>query len=135
MVFVASLGGLGFAARGLTAEASASRRAAVQDLAAAKVELKRELEALESTRQLQSELIALQSQSLTDLESLLASYQRQYESGSKSWLDLLNIQRELFTQRRQLVQARNDWVIYSLQLQAMTGGLDSSADLTARSDG
>lgn len=129
VVFEAELDGLGFAARGRTGAAVASRTAATQDLAAAKVELKRDLERLQRSRQLQSELIELQSQSLDDLESLLASYQRQYESGTKSWLDLMNIQRELFEQRRQLVEAQNAWVIYSLRLQARIGGLDALAGL------
>jgi adhesin transport system outer membrane protein len=135
VVFEAALDGLGFAARGRTGSAAASRDAASQDLAAAKVELKRELERTERSRRLQRELIELQTQSLSDLESLLASYQRQYESVTKSWLDLMNIQRELFEQRRQLVEAQNDWVIYSLQLQARIGGLDSLAGLESPEDG
>jgi adhesin transport system outer membrane protein len=109
--------------------------AVTQDLAAAKVELRRTLNRLERSRQLQIELTELQAQSLTDLESLLASYQRQYESGTKSWLDLLNMQRELFGQKRQLVQSQNDLVIYSLQLQARTGGLDTLVGLHERNNG
>jgi adhesin transport system outer membrane protein len=135
VVFEASLDGLGFAARGRTGEAVASRMAATQDLAAARLELTRELERLQRSRRLQTELIELQSQSLGDLESLLASYQRQYESGTKSWLDLMNIQRELFEQRRELVQAQSDWQIYSLQLAARIGGLDSLAGIQEREDG
>jgi outer membrane protein, adhesin transport system len=134
-VIEASLDGLGFAARGRTGEAVASRTAAEQDLAAAKVDLRREIERLQRSRTLQTELIELETQSLNDLESLLASYQRQYESGTKSWLDLLNMQRELFEQRRQLVQARNDWQIYSLQLLARTGGLDALAGIQEQRDG
>ncbi len=127
VVFEASLDGLGFAARGRTGEAVASRTAATQDLAAAKVELTREIKQLQRNRRLQRELIELKQLSLTELDSLLASYQRQYESGTKSWLDLLNVQRELYEQRRQLVQAQTDWQIYSLQLLARIGGLDSLA--------
>jgi adhesin transport system outer membrane protein len=135
LVFEASLDGLGFAAKGRRGEAAAGHLAARQDLSLAKIELKQELEHLQRKRRLQSELIELQTMSLKDLESLLASYQRQYESGTKSWLDLLNIQRELFEQRRQLVQAHNEWVIYSLQLQARIGGLDDLADLEELQDG
>jgi adhesin transport system outer membrane protein len=134
-VFEASLDGLGFAARGRTGEAVASRTAAAHDLAAVKVDVRREIERLLRSRRLQAELIELQTQALADLESLLASYQRQYESGSKSWLDLLNIQREMFEQRRQLVQAQNDWQIFSLQLLARTGGLDALADIQEQTDG
>ena len=90
---------------------------------------------MQRSRRLQSELIALQTQALGDLESLLASYQRQYETGTKSWLDLMNIQRERFEQKRALVQAQNDWMVYSLQLQAKTGGLDRLASLSESGDG
>ncbi len=135
VVFEASLDGLGFAARGRMGEAVASREAALQDLAAAKVELRRELEHLQRNRRLQTELMELQALSLRDLESLLGSYQRQYESGAKSWLDLMNIQRELFEQGRQLVQARMDWQISSLQLLARIGGLDGLAGIRERDDG
>jgi len=135
VVLEASLDGLGFAARGRTGEAVASRMAATQDLAATRLELLRELERLQRGRRLQTDLIELQTQSLRDLESLSASYQRQYEGGTKSWLDLMNIERELFEQRRQLVQAENDWMIYSLQLLARIGGLDSLAGIQEQTDG
>jgi adhesin transport system outer membrane protein len=97
--------------------------------------LHRELERLQRNRRLQADLIVLQTQALGDLETLLASYQRQYETGTKSWLDLMNIQREQFEQQRQLVQAQNDRVIYSLMLQSRTGGLDRLATLSERTDG
>jgi adhesin transport system outer membrane protein len=135
VVFEASLDGLGFAARGRTRSAAASQAAAKQDLAAAKLALRRDLERLQRSRRLQSDLIALQTQALGDLEALLASYQRQYETGTKSWLDLMNVQRERFEQQRQLVQAQNDWVIYSLMLQSKTGGLDRLAALSEHTDG
>ena len=134
-MFEASLDGLGLAAKGRTAEAAASRVAATQDLALAKVELTREIKQLERNRLLQTQLIRLQTAALSDLESLLASYQRQYESGTKSWLDLLNVQRELFEQKRQLVQAQTDWQIYSLRLLARIGDLDRLAGLQERDDG
>lgn len=135
VVFEASLDGLGFAAKGRTGEARAMRTAAEQDLAATKVEVTREIRRLERNRALQRDLIELQTQSVADLESLLASYQRQYETGTKSWLDLLNVQRELDDQRRALVQARTDWQIYTLQLLARIGGLDDLAGIEERHDG
>jgi adhesin transport system outer membrane protein len=135
VVFEASLDGLGFAAKGRTGEAIASRTAATQDLAVTKVELDRQIKHLERNRLLQTQLIGLQTESLADLESLVDSYQRQYESGTKSWLDLLNIQRELFNQKHQLVQTQTDWQIYSLRLQARLGDLDSLAGLHEQNDG
>ncbi len=135
VVFEASLDGLGLAAKGRTAEAAADHVAATQDLALAKVELTRQIKQLQRNRLLQTQLIELQTASLSDLESLLASYQRQYESGTKSWLDLLNVQRELFEQKRQLVQAQTDWQIYSLRLLARIGDLDRLAGVQERNDG
>lgn len=135
LVLEASLDGLGFAARGRTGEAVASRLAAAQDLDTARLELRRELKRLQRNQRLQADLVELQLQSLGELESLFASYERQYESGTKSWLDVLNIQRELFEQRHQLVQARVDRAVYSLQLHARTGGLDSLAGIEILDDG
>lgn len=66
----------------------------------------------------------MQSESLAELGAVLGSYQRQYVAGTKSWLDVLNIQREFSEQQLQLVQSKSDWEIYSLQLAALTGGLD-----------
>ncbi|MFU8814964.1 MAG: TolC family protein [Pseudomonadales bacterium] len=135
VVIEGSLEGLGFTARGRTGQAVASRRAASQDLAAVRLELRRELERLQRNRRLQSELIKLQHESLDELEALLASYRRQYESGTKSWLDLMNIQRERVEQQRQLVQAQTDWEIASLQLLARIGGLDGLAGIRMHDDG
>src|SRR5262249_49377957 len=80
VVFEASLEGLGFATKGRTAEAASNRTATTQDLAAAKVDVTRELRQLERRRRLQTELIDFETQSLNELESLVGSYQRQYES-------------------------------------------------------
>ncbi|MEQ8857877.1 MAG: TolC family protein [Pseudomonadales bacterium] len=134
VVFEASLDGLGMAARGRTGEAVAGRVAATQDLAAGRLALTRDLKRLLRNRRLQGDLIELQTRSLSELESLLASYQRQFETGTKSWLDLLNIQRELFEQKRTLAQAQSDWQIHSLRLLARIGGLDDLAGLQEHQD-
>lgn len=134
VVFEASLDGMGFAARGRREEAVSSRAAATQDLAAATVDLTREVKHLQRNRELQTELIGLKTQSLVDLEALLASYQRQYESGTKSWLDLMNVQRELYDQKRQLVEAQTEWQVYSLRLLARIGALDGVAGIQERND-
>jgi len=129
VVFEASLEGLGFAARGRRGEASSGRHAARRDLEATRIEVRRALEGLVRERRLQAELIELQTGGLSDLKSLIDSYRRQYASGTKSWLDVMNLQREFYGQNAQHVQAKTDYVIYSLQLQARTGGLDGVAGL------
>ena len=129
LVVDANLEGLGFATRHRSGAASARRDAAEQDLVAARLELMRRFQRLQSDRRLRENLIEVQSASVADLEALLDSYQRQYESGSKSWLDLLNIQRELNEQRLQWTQLKNEWLGQTLRLQALCGGLDSLAGL------
>lgn len=129
LVFDASAEGLGFAARHRSGAANARRNAAEQDLVAARLELMRRFQRLQSDRRLRETLLEVQSASVEDLEALLDSYRRQYESGSKSWLDLLNIQRELNEQRLQHAQLENEWLAQTLHLQALSGGLDSLAGL------
>lgn len=129
LVLEGTLEGMGFATRGRTGAAVAQQSAAEDDLSYAVNELERSVRRLQRSRQLQDELIRVQGESLTELEAVLGSYQRQYAAGSKSWLDVLNIQREFSEQHLQLVQAQSDWVIYSLQLAALTGGLDASVAL------
>ncbi|WP_422101809.1 TolC family protein [Vreelandella sp.] len=129
VVVEGTLEGMGFASRGRTSAAVAQQSAAEDDQAFAINELEQTVRRLQRSRQLQAELIQVQSASLIDLEALLGSYQRQYAAGTKSWLDVLNIQREFSEQQLQLVQAENDWVIYTLQLAALSGALDAPAAL------
>jgi adhesin transport system outer membrane protein len=129
VVLEGSLDGLGFAARGRAQAATARLRAAHQDLEATRSELMRTVRNLVSSRDLQRGLMDAQDQSVADLDELLASYRRQYVAGSKSWLDLLNMQRELTEQRLQLAQAQSDWLVYILKLAALTGQLDALASL------
>ena len=129
LVLEGTLEGMGFASRGRTGAAVAQQSAAEDDLRFTINELERDVRRLQRNRQLQAELIQVQGESLVELNAVLGSYQRQYTAGTKSWLDVLNIQREFSEQHLQLVQAESDWVIYSLQLAALTGGLDALAGL------
>ena len=124
LVLEGTLEGMGFATRGRTDAAVAQQSAAEEDLAYAVSELERSVRRLQRSRELQTGLIRVQSESLAELGAVLGSYQRQYVAGTKSWLDVLNIQREFSEQQLQLVQSKSDWEIYSLQLAALTGGLD-----------
>src|SRR5690606_760882 len=129
VVVDANLDGLGFATRHRRGAANARRDAAEQDLVAARLELMRKFQRLQSDRRLRENLMEVQSHSVDDLKALLDSYRRQYESGSKSWLDLLNIQRELNEQRLQWTQLQNEWLAQTLRLKALSGGLDALAGL------
>ncbi len=131
LVFEGNLEGMGFASRGRTGAAVAQQQAAEDGLLDASNEIERNLRSLQRSRQLQAELIEVQTAALSELDAVFSSYQRQYVAGTKSWLDVLNIQRELNDQQLQLAQAQSDWVIYSLQLAALTGQLDPLVDLDA----
>ena len=65
------------------------------------------------------------------LESTLASFRRQYESGYKSWLDVLNAVRELADQQMQQAQVQASWRVNSLRLSARMGRLDEPGAILA----
>ena len=131
VVVEAALDGLGGAVRGQSAAALSQLEAAQQDLLALRNDTSRSVRRLLANRQTLQALIATQAASLQDLAALLESYKRQYEAGTKSWLDLLNMQREASEQHLQQVQADSDWLAQSLQLTALIGGLDTLADTPA----
>ncbi|MCD2513134.1 TolC family protein [Comamonas endophytica] len=124
LVFEATLEGMGYAAGSRTGAAIARQQAAEDGLADTTNEIERSVRSLQRSRQLQEEMIEVQGATLGELQEVLASYQRQYVAGSKSWLEVLNFQRELSEQQLQLAQARSDWTLLSLQLAALVGGLD-----------
>jgi len=127
----ANLEGMGFAAYGRNNAAGSRLKAVNADLNATRLEVRRQVMNLYTHRHAQQTMITSYRHSETELSEILNSYQRQYEAGQKAWLDVLNIQRELNEQQQQLAQAKNDWLIYSLKLLAMTGGLDRfAADTT-----
>lgn len=129
VVLEAALDNLGAASRGRFASALSRRDAAVADRASTLNEIQRTIRTLHLQREAQGQLRDNQARSVADLKLLLESYQRQYEAGYKSWLDVLNMQRELTEQRLAQVQAETDWLIFGLRLAALTGELDLLADL------
>ncbi|WP_079204024.1 TolC family protein [Pseudomonas sp. CC6-YY-74] len=127
LVLDATLEGLGFAVVGRSKAAQAHLQAAEDDQRSTRNEIIRAVKSLYSNRQLQHSLIRSQAESVTELTEILASYRRQYAAGLKSWLDVLNMQREWNEQLIQQAQAENEWLIYTLKLAALTGGLDALA--------
>ena len=123
----ANLEGMGFAAYGRNNAAGARLQAVKAGLNTARNEVKRMVNSLYTNRQAQQLIVESQISSVEELSEILLSYQRQYEAGQKTWLEILNMQRELTEQRHQLMQAKNEWLIYSLKLMAMTGDLDTMA--------
>jgi len=119
--------GMGLPALGRARAAGAQKVAAMESLKVSRNELIRNVRSLMRNRQLQQDLIEAQTLSEGEFQAVLQSYMRQYEAGRKPWLEVLNIQRELTEQRLQLVQAKSDWLVYSLRLMTLIGGFDDLA--------
>ena len=124
IVLEANLDGMGFATVGRTRAADARVQGSTDDLNAARNEVRRTVTGLVSNLQLQQSLEKSQAESVNEVKAILDSYQRQYESGFKSWLDVLNMQRELTEQRLLQGQATNDGQVSALKLKVLIGGLD-----------
>lgn len=126
--------GLGFAAAGRSAAAVARSQASREDLAVSHNDVHRVVHSLFANWRSQLALAGSQRTSVIELSEILASYQRQYEAGTKAWLDVLNMLRELTDQRLLEVQAETDWQTSSLRLAVLIGKLDDMATLAALAD-
>lgn len=121
----ASLDGMGLAMYSNSKAASARERAANDSLRAAQNDVAASVRSLMSSRKVRDEFLQHQQQAVTDLQAIFESYTRQYEAGNKSWLEVLNIERELMDQLLLLAQARSDWLQYTLRLAVLTGSFDN----------
>jgi len=127
LVFEASLDGAGLTTVGQVRSAVARRSAAERDIDVTRNELRYEVEQLKSNLRMQNELIEALASTVEALEGTAESFLRQYETGRKSWLDLLNTQRELQQQQLELEQAINQRLIIALQINGLIGGLEAVA--------
>lgn len=118
------LDGLGIVTRRQEQASQSRLTAAKRDVQVAQFELQNQLNDLLAGRQTQRYVITSLQQAIEELNATLDSYQRQYQSGRKAWMDVLNIQRELTEQQLASVQAENSLIEYTLRLAALTGQLD-----------
>lgn len=125
VVLEGSFDGMGWGAYSRARAARAQLSAAQEDLRSTQVDIRRTVKSLDASRRTQHELIAAQEDAVQELTALLESYQRQYVAGTKSWLDVLNLLRELNEQRLQQVQAEGEWLNASLRLTTLIGGFDA----------
>mgnify|MGYP003385528834 CR=1 FL=1 len=123
-VLEATLDGFGLGWIGRSKSAASQQAAAEQDLVSTRIDVSRTVQRLYSTRKMQESLARSMVESLREFSRLSESYKRQYEAGTKSWLDVLNIEREFYDQQFQQSQAENDGMIATLQLMALTGGFE-----------
>lgn len=130
LVLEVNFEGMGLATINRSKAAGAQVTVAEEDLRSSRNDIGRTVQSLYASRRMQQNLVLALADSVQELGALLDSYKRQYVAGTKSWLDVLNLQRELSDQRLQQVQAENDWLTASLRLGALTGGFDELLGMT-----
>lgn len=129
VVIQASLDGMGLTNQAQQRAALERVESARQDLAQQRHEQQIQLRQLIDRRASDQTLLMGYAESVKTLESTLASFRRQYESGYKSWLDVLNAVRELADQQMQQAQTQASWRVNSLRLSARMGRLDEPGAL------
>ncbi len=129
--FVANYEGLGFTGRGQVKIAVARSNAARYDVDATLNDVKQRVSMLMLNRKVQQDSLVSQREVVDSIGETLASFMRQYQSGRKTWVEVLNTQRELTQQRLQLSQIHNDWLILSLRVATLIGNLDQQTDRQA----
>ncbi len=129
LVVRSSLEGIGLVnyRRGQGADARAA--AAAQEVAFTRAQLLRDLTTLTERLELLKSLEAAQEAAVASVRVTVDSYLRLYDAGRKSWLDVLNIQRELTDQRLQRVQFKTERAQVTLALAVRAGRLDAMAGL------
>ncbi|MFZ2948177.1 MAG: TolC family protein, partial [Desulfuromonadaceae bacterium] len=124
-----NLEGAGFAGFGRVRAAEALVNAAKKEVESARNEVRRRTQGLIADRTSYRRVSDTNEMLVTTNEETLASFMRQYDAGKKSWVDVLNAQRELGEARQSLEQTMTLFLEATLRLAAITGRLDSYAGL------
>lgn len=123
-----ALEGLGFSSYANVRASKASALAARRALEQSRNAIVREVATTYENRMMQQELSESLAQSVAAMTQIFESYLRQHEAGRKSWLEVLNLARELNTQELLRVEAMNDVLTLSLRLMALGGDLEAVAN-------
>jgi adhesin transport system outer membrane protein len=123
------LEGVGLAGVGRVRAAESLVNAAKKDVDSARNEVRRRTQGLIADRNSYKRVSEANEMLVYSNEETLASFMRQYDAGKKSWVDVLNAQRELGEARQSLEQTMTLFLEATLRLAAITGRLDSYAGL------
>ena len=104
-------------------------RAAQQDLETARNDAARKVSGHIVNLQSLRALRLLQATTTQAAETTLASFLRQYDAGRKTWIDVLNTQKELADNRLSLEQTLISEMELALRLSAISGALDAVAQI------
>ncbi len=129
LVVESTLDGGGFRTLEQVRAAEARVRAAQMQSDAEKNEVSRATRSLLTDRDMVRKLTRLYDSLVQSTGQTLGSYTRQYEAGRKSWLDLLNVQREYANARLSLAQVNARYEQTCLRLAVQMGRLDSQSGL------
>lgn len=124
-----SLDGVGLGAVNRIRAASAQVAAIRQDWKSTLNDVELGVSRLLTNLQLQTRLQVSQEAAVDAVRETRDSYMRQYDTGRKNWLEVLNMQRELTEQRLELVRVESSRLVLSLRLAALTGRLDAAAGI------
>lgn len=129
LTLTGNLEGGGLAGFGRVKAAEAMVNAARKDVDSARNEVRRRAQGLMADRHTYDRVRVSNEVLVLANEETLASFLRQYDAGKKSWVDVLNAQRELGEARQSLEQTMTQYVETTLRLAAITGRLDNYAGL------
>lgn len=129
LVVQSALDGGGFRTLEQVRAADARVRAAQMQSDAEKNEVSRATRSLLTDRDMVRQLTQLYGSLVKSTGQTLDSYTRQYEAGRKSWMDLLNVQREHANARLSLSQVKTRYAQTCLRLAVQMGRLDSQSGL------
>ncbi len=130
VIFDSSLEGLGLGTYNQVQGAQKGVKVAQYELDSTRIEVERQTDDLLLNRDVQSDLRQSQMASVKALEDTMESFLRQYEANRKSWVEVLNQQRELTNMRYSLINTDLQLMGTRLELAAQTGQLDALAGVT-----
>jgi len=121
--------GVGFAGFGRIKAATALVEAARKDVETARNDVRRRTRALISDRNMYLRVMEGNNLLVAATQETLDSFMRQYDAGRKSWVDVLNAQKELADARQAMEQTKSSLMEFSLRLGVSIGHLDRYAEL------
>lgn len=129
VVLEGNIEGAGLAGWKRIKSADARVEAALKEVENARNDARRRAQALLAETESQQKVMQSNELLVTATEETLVSFMRQYDAGRKTWVDVLNAQRELSEARLALEQTRSSFQENSLRLAVQLGSLDSSVGI------
>jgi adhesin transport system outer membrane protein len=126
LILESTFNGLGYIGAGRVDASKQRLIAAERDFDSTEAELERQLQMLIEDFTANTVMLEEQTQAVELVKNTFESYFRQYRAGRKSWIDLLNIQRELTEQRVQQLELERALVNVSISMASRLGLLSET---------